>query len=90
MDVIKPYRLEMGTKLETSKGKNLYDFWGNSIQKNVLNDLESQKSDLLINLTNAGAGIITFDIVFAEEDGSNPKKFIEKIFYYFLCCSTYG
>ena len=50
MDVIKPYRLEMGTKLETSKGKNLYDFWGNSIQKNVLKDLESQKSDLLINL----------------------------------------
>ena len=29
MDVIKPYRLEMGTKLETVKGKNLYDFWGN-------------------------------------------------------------
>ena len=50
MDVIKPYRLEMGTKLETSKGKNLYDFWGNSIQNNVLKDLESQKSDLLINL----------------------------------------
>ncbi len=50
MDVIKPYRLEMGTKLETSKGKNLYEFWGNSIQENVLNDLESQKSDLLINL----------------------------------------
>ena len=50
MDVIKPYRLEMGTKLETSKGKNLYDFWGSLIQKNVLKDLESQKSDLLINL----------------------------------------
>ena len=50
MDVIKPYRLEMGTKLETSKGKNLYEFWGNSIQENVLNDLKSQKSDLLINL----------------------------------------
>ena len=50
MDVIKPYRLEMGTKLETSKGKNLYDFWGDAIQKNVLKDLESQKSDLLINL----------------------------------------
>ena len=50
MDVIKPYRLEMGTKLETSKGKNLYDFWGNLIQKNVLKDLESQKSDLVINL----------------------------------------
>ena len=39
MDVIKPYRLEMGTKLETSKGKNLYDFWEDTIQKNVLKDL---------------------------------------------------
>ena len=33
MDVIKPYRLEMGTKLQTSKGKNLYEFWGNSVQE---------------------------------------------------------
>ena len=29
LDVMKPYRLEMGTKLETSEGKNLYEFWGN-------------------------------------------------------------
>ena len=50
MDVIKPYRLEMGTKLQTPKGKNLYEFWGSSIQDNVLDDLSSQKSDLLINL----------------------------------------
>ena len=50
MDVIKPYRLEMGTKLKTEKGKNLYEFWGNSVQDNVVGDLTSQKSDLLINL----------------------------------------
>ena len=50
LDVIKPYRLEMGTKLQTSKGKNLYEFWGNSVQENVISDLASQKSDLLINL----------------------------------------
>ncbi len=50
MDFIKPYRLEMGTKLETSEGKNLYEFWGNSVQDNVINDLTSHKSDLLINL----------------------------------------
>ena len=35
-------------------------------------------SNLLINLTNGGIGIITFDMVFAEEDRTNPKKFIEK------------
>ena len=50
LDLMKPYRLEMGTKLETSKGKNLYEFWGNKIQKNVLEELKKQKSDLLINL----------------------------------------
>ena len=50
LDLMKPYRLEMGTKLETSKGKNLYEFWGNKIQKNVIEELKKQKSDLLINL----------------------------------------
>ena len=50
MDIMKPYRLEMGTKLETSKGKNLYEFWGKLVQNNVIDDLSSQKSDLLINL----------------------------------------
>ena len=50
MDIMKPYRLEMGTKLETSKGKNLYEFWGDLVQNNVIDDLSSQKSDLLINL----------------------------------------
>ena len=50
LDVMKPYRLEMGTKLETAKGKNLYEFWGNKIQQNVLDDLKEQKSGLLINL----------------------------------------
>jgi cytoplasmic iron level regulating protein YaaA (DUF328/UPF0246 family) len=50
LDVMKPYRLEMGTKLETSEGKNLYEFWGNKVQVNVLEELKNQKSDLLINL----------------------------------------
>ena len=50
MDIMKPYRLEMGTKLETSKGKNLYEFWGNLVQNNIIDDLSLQKSDLLINL----------------------------------------
>ena len=50
LDVIRPYRLEMGTKLETSNGKNLYEFWGERVRNNVLEDLTSQKSDLIINL----------------------------------------
>ena len=50
LDLMKPYRLEMGTKLKTDYGKNLYEFWGGKVQKNVLDELKSQKSDLLINL----------------------------------------
>ncbi len=50
LDLMKPYRLEMGTKLETEQGKNLYEFWGNKVQKNVLEELKKQKSDLIINL----------------------------------------
>ena len=36
--------------MKTSKGKNLYEFWDKRVQENVLDDLASQKSDLLINL----------------------------------------
>ena len=50
LDLMKPYRLEMGTKLKTENAMNLYEFWGNKIQKNVLNELKDQKSDLLVNL----------------------------------------
>ncbi|MCC2595042.1 peroxide stress protein YaaA [Pusillimonas sp. MFBS29] len=31
LDLMQPYRLEMGTRLETGKGKNLYEFWGSTI-----------------------------------------------------------
>ena len=31
LDVVEPYRLEMGTKLLNPKGKNLYEFWGEKI-----------------------------------------------------------
>jgi hypothetical protein len=47
LDLIEPYRLEMGTKLETKKGKNLYEFWGDDISKKIMKDL---KSKTIINL----------------------------------------
>jgi len=46
LDLIAPYRLEMGTKLENPKGKNLYAFWGDKISK-LLNEDESE---VIINL----------------------------------------
>lgn len=35
LDLIQPYRLEMGTRLETQNGKNLYEYWGTKIAKAV-------------------------------------------------------
>ena len=46
LDLIQPYRLEMGTKLDNHKGKNLYEFWGAGVSE-VLNEDES---DLIVNL----------------------------------------
>jgi len=50
MDLIQPYRLEMGTKLPTPKASNLYEFWGERITQTLNADLERSKSDALINL----------------------------------------
>ena len=48
LDLMQPYRLEMGTKLAVGNSKNLYQFWGNSIT-NALND-ELKDDELFINL----------------------------------------
>jgi len=48
LDLMQPYRLEMGTKLAVGKSKNLYQFWGNSITF-ALND-ELKDDELFINL----------------------------------------
>ncbi len=50
MDLMMPYRLEMGTRLKNAKGKNLYEFWGDSIAELLNNDLKEQGSDVLLNL----------------------------------------
>lgn len=50
LDLMQPYRLEMGTKLENSRGKNLYAFWGSSITNLLNKDLADSGSDLVVNL----------------------------------------
>ncbi len=50
MDAIQPYRLEMGTRMENKRGKNLYEFWGSSIA-NTLNDhIDDHKNQTIVNL----------------------------------------
>jgi cytoplasmic iron level regulating protein YaaA (DUF328/UPF0246 family) len=48
LDLIQPYRLEMGTKLPVGKTKNLYKFWDDTVAKS-LND-ELKDGELLVNL----------------------------------------
>jgi len=47
-DLIYPYRLEMGTKLKTKSGNNLYKFWENRLHKALL--LELENGEEIINL----------------------------------------
>jgi len=50
LDLIQPYRLEMGTRLKTTKGSNLYQFWGNQISDGLREALAAQKNPVLVNL----------------------------------------
>ncbi len=49
-DYILPYRLEMGTKLHTSRGKDLYAFWGRLITQEVEQALQAAHSRTVVNL----------------------------------------
>jgi len=53
LDLIQPYRLEMGSKFLTRRGTNLYDFWGNSITNAINTLLESHQNKALINLSSS-------------------------------------
>ena len=48
LDLIQPYRLEMGTKLAVNGSENLYKFWSENITNSILDEMSSE--DLLINL----------------------------------------
>jgi cytoplasmic iron level regulating protein YaaA (DUF328/UPF0246 family) len=50
LDLMQPYRLEMGTKLTTDRGRNLYDFWGGRITDSINKDLVGSKPRALVNL----------------------------------------
>ncbi len=50
LDAIQPYRLEMGRKLKTGQGEDLYDFWNGRIAKALKKDLATTKTPILLNL----------------------------------------
>ena len=50
LDLMQPYRLEMGTKLQNPRGKDLYAFWGEHISHWLNDALAEQGDEVLLNL----------------------------------------
>lgn len=80
LDLIQPYRLEMGIKLKSKLGKDLYGFWGDDITQAINDSLK--RSDLVINLASneyikavkreALSGTF-IDCIFKEVKGGTPR-----------------
>jgi len=50
LDLMQPYRLEMGTSLSNARGKNLYEFWGERVTHALNREIESSRAKVLLNL----------------------------------------
>jgi cytoplasmic iron level regulating protein YaaA (DUF328/UPF0246 family) len=50
LDLMQPYRLEMGTKLATARGDHLYDFWGGKVTDALNKQLKKSGDDVVLNL----------------------------------------
>lgn len=50
LDLIQPYRLEMGTRLATDRGTNLYQFWGDALTDKFNEELETHRNQIVVNL----------------------------------------
>ena len=48
-DKIKPYRLEMGTKISIDGSKNLYDFWKKNVTDSILKEIKEE--EIIVNLS---------------------------------------
>ncbi len=49
LDAMQPYRLEMGSRLKTRRGKSLYDYWGDQIAKALCAQAQQVGTDTLLN-----------------------------------------
>ena len=83
LDLILPYRLEMGTKLKNKKVKNLYEFWKDIIPHKIAEDTAIQCPEVLINLASneyfrsIDPGSFPYEIVtpvFKESDGEGYRN----------------
>ncbi len=82
LDAIQPYRLEMGSKLKTRRGKNLYEYWRDQLSKALNAQAEEIGGDVLVNCASQeyfGAvdlkalKLRVITPVFMEDKGDTPK-----------------
>ena len=86
LDLIQPYRLEMGIKLENKKGKNLYEFWDKKISKainaasngNTIINLASQEYFKAVHLKSLKSRVITIDFKEYKDDSYKIVGFFAK------------
>ncbi|MEM1143824.1 MAG: peroxide stress protein YaaA, partial [Pseudomonadota bacterium] len=50
LDLMQPYRLEMGLKFENSEGQNLYEYWGSELAKSLNKQVRKTGTGVLLNL----------------------------------------
>ncbi|MEY2892015.1 MAG: hypothetical protein RJA98_1923 [Pseudomonadota bacterium] len=50
LDRLQPYRLEMGTALANPRGKNLYDYWGDTLARHLNERAAAQTTPVIVNL----------------------------------------
>jgi cytoplasmic iron level regulating protein YaaA (DUF328/UPF0246 family) len=64
LDLIRPYRLEMGTQLRIGKARNLYEFWGDKITNSITGSQAYQSDKTLVNLASKEyAGSVNMDSI---------------------------
>ena len=84
LDAIQPYRLEMGSRLKTRRGENLYDYWRDDIAKALNAQAEEIGADTLVNCASQeyfGAvapkalklKVITPQFMEYKHDGKGPR-----------------
>lgn len=64
LDLMQPYRLEMGTSLANEAGRDLYAFWGDRVTRALNEELANQKPKALINLaSNEYFGVVDEELL---------------------------
>jgi cytoplasmic iron level regulating protein YaaA (DUF328/UPF0246 family) len=82
LDAIEPYRLEMGSRLATGRGRTLYDYWGDRISKALNAQARKIGTETLVNCASqeyfgavdrAALDLRVITPVFMEEKAGTPK-----------------